>query len=177
MEHEMTILAAAATIVSSVASILGAWAAMRGSRRDRKLIQHQRESVRYYIERNPDLRTAVEDDPKYRAASPAEEAEAFARLAIEATNVVGTHRRDRKSMQIPRLKRKPRSRPDVPSWALGLMADQDAQRYAWEWGAHLHQLIEEGEARQARRDRRRFVVAAVTLAVALRLRRAVGRAR
>jgi hypothetical protein len=57
------------------------------------------------------------------------------------------------------------------------MAEDDAQRYMWEWGAHLLQLIEEGEARQARRDRRRFAVTAITLAVVLRVRRALGRAR
>jgi len=66
---------------------------------------------------------------------------------------------------------------EIPRWAFGLMAPSDAQRYAWEWGAHLSQLLEEGELRKARRDRRRFIIAAVTLAVALRVRRALGRAR
>jgi hypothetical protein len=66
---------------------------------------------------------------------------------------------------------------DVPSWILGLMSADDAQRYSSEWGAHLLQLIEEGEVGQARRDRRRFVIATITLAVALRVRRAFGRAR
>ncbi|MGO9322669.1 MAG: hypothetical protein ACLQBY_17960 [Solirubrobacteraceae bacterium] len=63
----------------------------------------------------------------------------------------------------------------VPNWVLALMPDEDAQRYCQEWGAHLHQLVEEGEIRQARRDRRRLALAAVTLAIALRWRRALGR--
>jgi DNA-binding transcriptional MerR regulator len=66
--------------------------------------------------------------------------------------------------------------PKIPSWAMRLMASEDAERYTQEWGAHLYQLIEEGELRQARRDRRRLVLAAITLAVALRVRRALGRA-
>lgn len=66
--------------------------------------------------------------------------------------------------------------PDIPSWAFSLMTVQDAQRYAREWRAHLHQLIEEGELEQMRRDRRRLALAAITLAVTLRMRRA-GRAR
>jgi hypothetical protein len=76
-----------------------------------------------------------------------------------------------------RLTRRGRLAGSVPSWALGLMADADARRYAWEWSAHLLQLIEEGEIRQARRDRRRLALAAVTLAIALRVRRVLGRAR
>ncbi len=72
---------------------------------------------------------------------------------------------------------KAQEKTKMPPWAFSLMTAKDAQRYAWEWGAHLHQLIEEGELRQARRDRRRLVLAAITLAVALRVRRALGRAR
>jgi hypothetical protein len=73
--------------------------------------------------------------------------------------------------------RQRRAKTDVPAWALGLMAPADAQRYAWEWGAHLHQLIKEGRIKQAQSDRRRLVLAAVTLAVAIRVRRALSRAR
>jgi hypothetical protein len=65
----------------------------------------------------------------------------------------------------------------VPHWALALMRRNDARRYGCEWSAHLHQLIEEGETRQARRDRRRLALAAITLAVALRIRQALGRTR
>jgi hypothetical protein len=65
---------------------------------------------------------------------------------------------------------------DIPPWVLGLMPPNDAQRYTSEWTAHLDQLIAEGEIRQARRDRRRLALAAITLAIALRVRRALGRA-
>jgi hypothetical protein len=64
-----------------------------------------------------------------------------------------------------------------PTWVLRLMTPKDAHRYKLEWGAHLHQLIEDGEIRQARHDRRRFVFAAVTIAVALRVRRVLGQTR
>jgi hypothetical protein len=74
------------------------------------------------------------------------------------------------------LLRHGRPKASIPSWALGLMAAKDAQRYTWEWGAHLRELIEDGEGRQARRDRRRLIVAAITIAIALRVRRALGRA-
>jgi hypothetical protein len=70
-----------------------------------------------------------------------------------------------------------RAPTDVPSWALRLMGSDDAQRYTWEWGAHLHQLVEEGELRQARHDRRRLALGAVTLAIALRVRKVLRKAR
>lgn len=65
----------------------------------------------------------------------------------------------------------------VPTVALVLFQAPDAQRYAAEWSAHLHQLIEDGELPQAKRDRRRLAFAAITLAVVLRIRRALRRAR
>jgi hypothetical protein len=108
-----------------------------------------------------------------KAARPLQDAvEALmrAQLAIEQITAPTVRRKKR-------LRRRDRVARSVPSWALGLMAEDDAQRYMWEWGAHLLQLIEEGEARQARRDRRRFAVTAITLAVVLRVRRALGRAR
>ncbi|HTA34199.1 MAG TPA: hypothetical protein VK721_12320 [Solirubrobacteraceae bacterium] len=64
-----------------------------------------------------------------------------------------------------------------PRWALAWMSSEDACRYQCEWSAHLHQLIEEGEGRQAWRDRRRLALAAISFAIVLRLRRALGRAR
>jgi len=79
--------------------------------------------------------------------------------------------------RLKRMLRKRASRLGIPSVALGLLATEDAERYEREWGAHLYQLIEEGEFRQARRDRRRLVLAAITLAIVLRVRRALSRAR
>ena len=68
-------------------------------------------------------------------------------------------------------------RTSVPTWALRLFDPIDVQRYSQEWSAHLHQLVEEGDIKQARIDRRRLVYAAVFLALALRLRRAFSQAR
>lgn len=62
----------------------------------------------------------------------------------------------------------------VPSWAFLLLTPDDAQRYKWEWSDHLRQLIEDGEAKQARIDRRRLALAAIFLAIVLRARRALG---
>jgi hypothetical protein len=65
----------------------------------------------------------------------------------------------------------------VPAWSLRLLNPEDAWRYKMEWSAHLYQLLEEGEERQARIDRRRLALLAVALAVALRARRIFSGAR
>jgi|HubBroStandDraft_3_1064219.scaffolds.fasta_scaffold12454_5 hypothetical protein len=62
----------------------------------------------------------------------------------------------------------------VPSWAFLLLTSDDAQRYKWEWGDHLRQLIEDDEIKQARIDRRRLARAAIFLAIVLRIRRTLG---
>jgi hypothetical protein len=59
----------------------------------------------------------------------------------------------------------------VPAWSLRLLNPEDAWRYKLEWSAHLYQLLEEGEDRQARIDRRRLALLAIALAVAPRARR------
>jgi hypothetical protein len=68
-------------------------------------------------------------------------------------------------------------RTSVPTWALRLFNPIDAQRYSREWGAHLYQLVEEGDIKQARIDRLCLMCAAVFLALALRVRRAFSQAR
>lgn len=60
--------------------------------------------------------------------------------------------------------------------AMRYMEKDDAARYAVEWAAHLDQLVEEGELEQARRDRRRLALAAVLLAIRLRVRHVFSRA-
>lgn len=78
----------------------------------------------------------------------------------------------------PRWRRRDRGvRTSVPTWALQLFDPIDVQRYSQEWNAHLYQLVEEGDLKQARIDRRRLVYAAVFLALALRVRRAFSQAR
>lgn len=60
-------------------------------------------------------------------------------------------------------------RTDIPRWALALLGD-DGERYAREWAAHLHERVEDGEIREARRDRRRLVRRAPAIALSTRLR-------
>lgn len=61
----------------------------------------------------------------------------------------------------------------MPDWALLLLRTDDADRYRKEFGAHLCELIQAGEMRQARRDRRRMIAAVLWFAVALRARRLI----
>lgn len=68
-------------------------------------------------------------------------------------------------------------RTSVPIWALRLFDPIDVQRYSREWSAHLYQLVEEGDLKRARIDRRRLMYAAIFLALALRVRRAFNQAR
>ena len=65
----------------------------------------------------------------------------------------------------------------VPGWALAFLDASEAERCSVEWGSHLHQRIAEGETREARADRRRFVRLALRLAVTRHLSRAVSRSR
>ncbi len=55
-------------------------------------------------------------------------------------------------------------------WALRLLDPVDAERYALEWAAHLHERICDGEIREARVDRRRLVRHALLRAALQRLR-------
>jgi hypothetical protein len=76
----------------------------------------------------------------------------------------------------PRTRRNRVVKTSVPTWPLRLFDPIDAQRYTREWGAHLYQLVEEGDIKRARIDRRRLAFAAVFLALALRVRRAFSQA-
>jgi hypothetical protein len=62
-----------------------------------------------------------------------------------------------------------------PRIALRILGRANRARYAREWGAHLWQLADEGALRQARRDRRRMVLGAPSLAIRLRWRAAFRR--
>jgi hypothetical protein len=62
-------------------------------------------------------------------------------------------------------------RPSVPRWVLGLLPHADAYRYHLEWGAHLRELVDNGEMNQVRTDRRRLAMIAICFAVVLRARR------
>lgn len=75
------------------------------------------------------------------------------------------------------LRQKAPPRIDIPAWSLVLLSHDDAERYRREFGAHLWQLVTEEQFNRARRERRRFAVAAVTLAVVLRVRHVLVRAR
>ena len=60
-------------------------------------------------------------------------------------------------------------------WSLRLLGPE-GDRYRKEWGAHLAQLVAEGEVELARIHRRQFMRQAIMLAVTIRVRRARGRA-
>jgi hypothetical protein len=64
-------------------------------------------------------------------------------------------------------------RTEVPPWALALLDPEDAERYALEWAAHLHQRVIDGEIRAARMDRRRLIRLALMMAVMSGVRRAL----
>lgn len=73
----------------------------------------------------------------------------------------------------PRRRRPRRGRPntEVPAWALACLSLDEAKRASLEWGAHLHERVRDGEAQEARVDRRRFVRRALVLGLVERLRR------
>lgn len=68
-------------------------------------------------------------------------------------------------------------RADIPAWALALLDSDEADRCSREWAAHLHERISDGELREARADRWRFVRYAILLAITCQLRRSVSRSR
>jgi hypothetical protein len=75
------------------------------------------------------------------------------------------------------LARRPRRTPrtDLPGWASLILGAEDAERYRKEWGAHVWELIEEGQSKQARRDRRRLIRSIFWIAVVVRVTRALTR--
>jgi hypothetical protein len=72
------------------------------------------------------------------------------------------------------LQRRPPVKADVPIWALALLDEQDAKRYAQEWAAHLHQRVDDGEFREAKIDRQRLARRAIIMALTSRIRKARG---
>lgn len=158
-----TIVAAVAvsTIVGAIASVLCAWASIRSMRRSKRVMvtpshRHAFERRRDHYRRKLARRRFLLEEARY-------ERRLQQRRARDLLN--------------SSLCNSSRARFDLLTCALTLMATRDIWRYAREWAAHLFQLIEEGELSQARRDRRRLALAAITLAVALRMRRALNRAR
>jgi hypothetical protein len=195
MEFAMTAIVGVATVLGALASVLALLVSARGRQiRAQRLRTLEEEEARYErlaphmpVILSPEAVLALETLKLERKMTD----EAMHRInqrrkllaRWESWDVAVGHKPERPTRlkhMTATLSLGKRSRtpvPDIPSWAFTLMATQDAQRYAREWGAHLHQLIEEGALRQARRDRRRLALAAITLAVALRVRRALGRAR
>lgn len=176
----MSLVAGVATVVGAFTSVLALWIGVRGRR-----IQTQN-SQRYYLSYGCRELADLNVEPKEMKLNDLRPENVI--IIDESHTLVdfgSTDTMDRPSERPPLQRMRMlvtaqgthARRADIPTWALGLLAPEDAQRYAWEWGAHLHQLIEEGQTRQARIDRRRLALAAVTLAVALRVRRVLTRAR
>jgi hypothetical protein len=181
MEH-MILVAGAATVVGAFTSVLALWIGVRGRQIQ---IQNSRLSQRYYLSYGYQELEDLHVEPKGMKLNDLRPNVIIIDESHRVVDFGSTDTMNRPSDR-PSLRRMRRlvtaqrthaTRANIPIWALGLLAPEDAQRYAWEWGAHLHQLIEEGELRQARIDRRRLALAAVTLAVALRVRRVLKRAR
>lgn len=179
----MSLVAGVATVVGAFTSVLALWIGVRGRRIQ---TQNYRLSQRYYVSYSCREWADPHVEPKGMKLNDLRPEGVI--ILDESHKLVDFGSTDtmnrpsdrpplqRMSMLVTAQRTRAR-RADIPAWALGLMAAKDAQRYAWEWGAHLHQLIEEGQTRQARTDRRRLALTAVTLAVALRVRRVLTRAR
>lgn len=177
----MTIVVGIATVIGAVASVLALGITIH---RRHIHVSRLRPTLNYRVGYLKDRNLVPRRDPfLHRDVKPENifivEAKADPGQAVK---VAIAPRTDAFLLQLMRGLRigKPRShapRPDVPKWALGLLAAEDAHRYGWEWGAHLLQLVEEGELRQARRDRRRLAFSAIALAVALRVRNVLRKAR
>ncbi len=63
--------------------------------------------------------------------------------------------------------------PSVPLWTLRLLPPADARRYNLEWAAHLRELLDDGDHRRLRADRRKLGLLAICLAVVIRARHTV----
>ena len=83
-----------------------------------------------------------------------------------------TSRHAREVLQLPAIASRAAQQSCVGLswWALRLLDPVDAERYALEWAAHLHERICDGEIREARVDRRRLVRHALLRAASQRLR-------
>jgi hypothetical protein len=188
MGRSVALIVAIATVLGAVATVVGVLIALRGQRRSRRAetpavdlaawettVERFATGGRFsgldvdhsipvsLVETRPPFGEVVHRDLRIDNL-----------LVIDAETHAAMRSANRR-----RSSRQPRTRvkADVPLWATGLLSDQDAARYTYEWGAHLRQLIEEGQLDQARRDRRMLAVAALHLAFALRLRRVRGRMR
>lgn len=69
-----------------------------------------------------------------------------------------------------------REQTSLPDWPLRLLGSEE-ERYRKEWGAHLLQLIDEGEVELARIHRQQFIRQAIVLTLVTRARRVLSRAR
>ncbi len=100
------------------------------------------------------------------------------RIIVAASARLPIYVRVRDFLVLPKrsaFERQPRT--DLPGWVVIVLGSEDAERYRKEWGAHLWEMIEAGELKQARRDRRRLIRAVLWLAFAIRVHRALKRVR
>lgn len=163
----MTLVIAAATVLGAAASICCAWVALRG-----RSLRRPHSQTMQMLEFGD--RKVYVDTPRLTIDVIEQIAVRMDVTPLDVVDAMGT----KKFVPIEQIgKSEPTPRINVPSWAIGLMNADDAQRYAFEWGAHLYQLVNEGQIKQARRDRRGLAFTAISLAVALRLRRVFSRAR
>jgi hypothetical protein len=122
-------------------------------------------SLRVYIAQ--ELEVVVHDDGGSKPAPK--------KLDPRLHSGLGVRSRLRGVRRVVTSQRAPRT--DLPGWAFLVLRHEDAERYRKEWGAHLWELIEAGELKQARRDRRRLIGVIFWLALAIRVHRVLTRAR
>jgi H+/gluconate symporter-like permease len=60
---------------------------------------------------------------------------------------------------------------EIPDWAIDILPAEERERYGREFNAHLFELVESGEYKQAEHDRRALMLASFSLAIVIRLQR------
>lgn len=156
------------TLVGAIANVFAVWLALRARRRRfaRLLDREIRSTVRRYAW------TCHRDGTQHSLScfSPAEVA--FSHELLRAGDGVSDAIRNA-SLDFVRESlswRLESYRPSVPLWTLRLLPPADARRYNLEWAAHLRELLEDGDHKRLRADRRRLGLLAMCLAVVIRAR-------
>jgi hypothetical protein len=166
MDDEMSLLTIAIDITSifgGLTSVIGLWVMLRRPRRQRRT--HRLLQDRIDKERMEMIRALAELGRELYGDRVPSDAEVKSNLSpLHGSN----------HFFVPAMRPVDR-RASVPAWSLSFFPRADIYRYENEWGAHLQQLISEGELKQARRDRHRLMMAGITLAIVVRVRRRLRR--
>jgi hypothetical protein len=149
----MSFVLGAATLIGTVTSLVGVSLALRTGQR-RKILDEARYVAEYCkVLARRDQIAFGEAEPLYNGRLPADwnDIHYLAGLwsKIEAEGRSPRSRRETRWEIQRRYAMSPKA--SVPSWAMRFFDPADARRYSCEWGAHLWQLVAEGEIKRARR--------------------------